>query len=371
MASYGYIPEARWQFITVMNLKSFIPAPLIPPLRACRNYVRARIGRTPSYNQRCRSELEHFSNPDQVPGLPPIGLYWGHKYLLPLLQPFGFTNAIELFRDYMAPVCRDRSGEEVQFLSVGAGESATEINIARWLLENGIRNFRFECIDINAEVLDRGRIAARENGVSEHFTFSTFDVNVWRPRRQFMFVLAVQSLHHVQKLEILFDRIKEALHPDGFFMSDDMIGRNGHQRWPEALRLVDDLWADLPEKYKYNHQLKRVDKAFVNWDCSTEGFEGIRSQDILPLLMKNFSFELFVAFGNIIDPFIDRCYGPNFDPDNEWDRNFIDRVHTLDVTELETGRIKPTHMMAVMRRKPVAQPTVLKHFTPEFCFRQP
>src|SRR5439155_9940157 len=128
----------------------------------------------------------------------------------------------------MGRVCREKADEDVRFLSVGAGDSATEINIARWLLENEIRNFAFESIDINAELLNRGLIAARDNGVSKHFTFSTFDVNSWRPRRQFMFVLAVQSLHHVQKLEILFDRIKE-VHPDGFFMTEDMIGRNGHQ----------------------------------------------------------------------------------------------------------------------------------------------
>jgi len=354
-----------------MNLKSFIPTALIPPLRACRNYLRAGFAHAPGYRERYQSELDHFSNVEHVHDLPQIAGYWGHKHLRPMLEPFGFTNAIELFRGYIGRVCRETAGENVQVLSVGAGDAATEINIARWLLENEIRNFAFECIDINAEVLNRGMVAARENGVSEYFTFSTFDVNAWRPRHQFMFVLAVQSLHHVQKLEILFDRIKEALHPDGYFMSDDMIGRNGHQRWPEALRLVEHLWADLPDKYKYNHQLKRLEKKFVNWDCSIEGFEGIRSQDILPLLMKHFSFEVFVAFGNIIDPFIDRCFGPNFDPNDEWDRNFIDRVHALDVAELEAGRIKPTHMMAVMRKKPVENPQVHKHLTPEFCFRRP
>jgi SAM-dependent methyltransferase len=354
-----------------MNLKSFIPAPLVPPLRACRNYLRKSLARAPGYGTRCQSELEHFSNAERVQDLPEIAGYWGHKYLVPMLQPFGFANSIELFRGYMGRVCRENPGHDVQFLSVGAGDSATEINIARWLLENEIRNFAFECVDINSEVLQRGRIAARENGVSEHLTFATFDINKWRPHRQYMFVLAVQSLHHVLKLEILFDRIKEALHPDGYFMSDDMIGRNGHQRWPEALRLVRELWAELPEKYKYNHQLKRMEKEFVNWDCSKEGFEGIRSQDILPLLIKHFSFEVFIGFGNIIDPFIDRNFGPNFDPNNEWDRNFIDRVHALDMTELEAGRIKPTHMMAVMKKKPVDQPKFHKHLTPEFCFRQP
>jgi SAM-dependent methyltransferase len=354
-----------------MKLKSFIPAPLVPPLKACRNYLRSRLAHAPGYRERYESELAHFSNIEHLHDVPKIMGYWGHRYLLPMLQPFGFANCLELFRSYMAQICRENSETELHFLSVGAGDAASEINIAQWLLENDIRNFVFECLDINSEVLNRGLHAARKNGVANHFTFSTFDVNTWRPQRQYMVILAVQSLHHFQDLEVLFDRVKEALHPDGYFMSDDMIGRNGHQRWPEALKLVEQLWSELPEKYKYNHQLKRLEKKFVNWDCSKEGFEGIRSQDILPILIKTFHFDLFVAFGNIIDPFIDRGFGPNFDPDNEWDREFIHRVHTLDVTELEAGRIKPTHMMAVMRKTPVEHSRVYKHMTPEFCVRRP
>jgi SAM-dependent methyltransferase len=353
-----------------MNLKAFIPAPLVPPLRACRDYARALLSRAPGYQDRVQSELNHFSNAEHVHPLPAIAGYWGHRYLMPMLQPFGFANSIELFRTYMGRVCRDNPGQDQYFLSVGAGDSASEINIAQWLLENRIANFAFECLDINPEVLNRGVNSAQEKGVADHFAFSTFDLNSWRPRRQYRVILAVQSLHHFQELELLFERIKQALHPDGYFMTDDMIGRNGHQRWPEALTIVEQLWAELPAKYKYNHQLKRVEEKFINWDCAVEGFEGIRAQDILPLLMRNFSFELFVAFGNVIDPFIDRSFGPNFDPENEWDRTFIDRVHAVDVTELEAGRIKPTHMMAVMRTKPVANATVYKHLTPDFCVRR-
>src|SRR5262245_5002713 len=129
-----------------MNLKSFIPGPLIPPLRACRNYLRAGFARKPGYRERYQSELQHFSNAEQVPDLPQIAGYWGHKHLRPMLETFGFTNSIELFRGYIGRVCRGTAGENVQVLSVGSGDAATEINIARWLLENEIRNFAFECI---------------------------------------------------------------------------------------------------------------------------------------------------------------------------------------------------------------------------------
>ena len=297
--------------------------------------------------------------------------YWSNKHLVPMLAPFGFANSVEFFRIYMARLCRQMPDMKLSFLSVGAGTCATEINIAEWLRENGIENYGFECVDINPQLLEAGRSSAAEKSLSDHFTFAAFDVNSWRPERLYHIILAVQSLHHFVELEVLFDKIGTALLPDGYFLTDDMIGRNGHQRWPEALKFVNELWRGLPDKYKYNHTLKRFEKEYENWDCSTAGFEGIRAQDILPLLAGRFQFDLFVAFGNVIDIFIDRAFGPNFDPESEWDRGFIDRVHAIDVREIESGRLKPTHIMAAMTTRPVEFPKLYNHLSPAFCIRRP
>ncbi|MEO8673178.1 MAG: class I SAM-dependent methyltransferase, partial [Tahibacter sp.] len=104
-------------------------------------------------------------------------------------------------------------------------------------------------------------------------------------------------------------------------------------------------------------------------DCSGEGFEGIRAQDILPLAMQRFGFDFFLGYGNIIDPFVDRSFGPHFDAENELDRSFIDRVHARDEAEIFAGNIKPTHMFAVMRQDRSVRPITRLHLTPEFCTR--
>jgi SAM-dependent methyltransferase len=288
-----------------------------------------------------------------------------------MLETFGFRNSIEMFQTYIAQVCRERPEETCQILSIGSGDSATEIRLAQWLIEQNVGNFRFECLDLNPEVLDRGRRASSEKGFGGRFVFSTFDVNSWKPDGPFHIILAVQCLHHFVELEVLFDKIHHALHPDGFFLTDDMIGRNGHQRWPEALKFVEEFWAELPDSYKYNRGLNRVDKRFEDQDCSGVGFEGIRAEDILPLLMERFHFDLFFGFGNIIDNFVERVYGPNFDPSREWDRDFIDRVHAADVREIESGRLKPTHIYAAMMKRPSNNPKSYRHLTPEFSVRMP
>lgn len=345
--------------------KRYVPAPLRPPLRKCLDLFRGPA----RYRSRIQSELAGFENVN-VQDLPAIAHYWSNKHLAPMLAPFGFTDTLQCFRLYMARLCRQMPHETMSFLSIGAGTCASEINIAEWLRENSIENYVFQCVDINPRLLEKGCHSAKEKSLSSHFGFAQFDVNAWRPDRQYHAIVAFQSLHHFVELELLFDKIHRALHPDGYFLSDDMIGRNGHQRWPEALEWVHELWRELPEKYTYNHSLKRCEKLYENWDCSAVGFEGIRAQDILPLLVERFSFDYFFAFGNIIDIFVDRAFGPNFDPEREWDRAFIDRVHALDMAEIEAGRIKPTHMIAAMSKKPVERTQMYKHLSPEFCIRR-
>jgi len=133
---------------------------------------------------------------------------------------------------------------------------------------------------------------------------------------------------------------------------------------------LNPLWSVLDERHRYNHHTRQVERQFINWDYSLAGFEGIRAQDILPLLVRDFSFDLFFAFGNLIDPFVDRGFGHNFNPQSETDRQFIDLVMALDDHYLETGQFKPTHMIAAMMRPGVAAETrCYKHLSPGFCIR--
>lgn len=165
------------------------------------------------------------------------------------------------------------------------------------------------------------------------------------PDGDFDAVIANQSLHHVVELEHLFDCVRERLGDHGCFLISDTIGRNVHQRWPEARALVDQAWQWMPPRYRYNHRLQRQEDSFLDWDCSLEGFEGIRAQDILPLLLERFQPSVFLAWGNTIDVFIDRGFGHHFRQQSEWDLHFIDMVQAMDHTAIASGLISPTHML--------------------------
>ena len=207
--------------------------------------------------------------------------------------------------------------------------------------------------------------------VEDHINPVCVDFNHWQPAKKYHLVLANQCLHHVLELEALFKTIKQCLSTSGYFLTSDVIGRNGHQRWPEALPLVQEFWQELPPQYRFNQLLKRHEEQYINHDCSTHGFEGIRAQDILPLLIKNFYFDLFIPFSNITLVFIDRPFGHNFSTEREWDLDFIDRVHARDEEAILSGEIKPTQMLAAMCLTPRETQLVNPLLTPEFCVRTP
>ena len=321
-----------------------------------------------SYEDRLSREIENFSDREVVHDLPAIADYWAATYLLPVAQEFGYSCVNDFYLDYATriSVCG-----RLELVSIGAGNCDAEIALARSLRDAGKHPFFLQCLDLNPAMLERGKALADQNNLSNVMGFTCMDIKDWQPESTLDIIIANQSLHHFQELELLFGKITEFLDPQGYFLTHDMMGRNGHQRWPEALEIVQSLWRDMPERYKFNHQWQLLDKDFVNRDCSLNSFEGIRAQNILPLLVKHFSFDFFLAYANIIDVFIDRGYGPNFDPGKPEDREFIDRVQAMDQEAIESGNITPTHITAAMtlKERKVGN-RYYKHLTPEFCLRR-
>jgi SAM-dependent methyltransferase len=323
------------------------------------------------YEQRISTETAIFEHQEVVHDLPEIYHYWSNKYIRPILEQFGFSNPDEFFVTFLSRCIEEHPGRTPRFASLGCGNCDTEVRVARALVERGHSGFAIECVDINETMLERGAALAAEAGVSAQIVPTRGDFNHWRPHEQYDAVIANQSLHHVVELEDLFASIKKSLRANGRFVTADMIGQNGHKLWPEALRIVHEYWRELPREKTFNMQLQRYEELYENWDCSKEGFEGIRAQDILPLLVQRFDFEFFVGFANVVDPFIGRAFGSHFDVNSPEDRQFVDCIHARDEAEMLAGRIKPTHIMAVMRKKPFTNLQHWKNMTPEFCVRMP
>jgi SAM-dependent methyltransferase len=349
---------------------AFSPRPLA---RSLFRHIGPRLRRWPAVDRRVQAviELLRYRWITEVHALPPIFHYWSNRYLRPTVESLGFSNPDEFFLIQVLRCCPAGGGDVWRFVSLGAGNCDSEVRLARALVDSGCSDFTIECVDRNAQMLARGHKLALEQNVAQHIVGVRADLNAWKPNGTYDAVIANQSLHHVVNLEGLFDGVAGALAPHGRFVISDMIGRNGHRRWPEALAIVQEFWRELPKEYRFDHLLQRQMEIFVDRDCSVSGYEGIRSQDILPLLLDRFGFDLFIGFANVVDPFIDRAFGPNFHPEREWDRAFIDHVHTRDRAELSSGNVTPTHMFAVLTTDREARNQHLEGQTPQQSVRRP
>jgi len=307
-----------------------------------------------SYQQRIEQELAGYDEVEQVHELPPMYEYWSARYALPLLREVGVESLDGWWDDEVAGVCRARAPAPARLVSLGAGNGDLETAMAARLAERGITNLELVLLELNPSMLERARAHAERLGFGDRVETVAVDLNTWSAPGPADVYLACHSLHHVVALEHLLDEVRATLADDGILLVNDMIGRNGHRRWPEAIGIVDGLWQALAPRYRVNRFTGTEDLDYPDHDCSSEGFEGVRAEDILRLLLERFHPATYVTFANIIDPFVDRPYGPNFDPEDPGDRAFIDAVATLDDVLLEAGRITPTHLLGSFRTGPVS-----------------
>jgi SAM-dependent methyltransferase len=302
-----------------------------------------------SYTIQVQAELEHYADQEIVHDLPEIYHIWSERYVIPLLAEVGFHGLDDFLDSHVAEQCMRQAPGRARLVSLGAGNGDTEIAIARRLAERGIENLDVVLLELNPQMLQRAEREAARCGMGDRVTGEATDLNSWHAHESADIYFANHSLHHIVALENLLAEVSSTLNPDGVLLVNDMIGRNGHMRWPEAAELVQMIWHIIPPRYRWNMWRQAPDETYPDIDCSSEGFEGIRSQDILPLLLKSFHPEIYVTFANVVDPFVDRIYGPNFDTTNTDDLAFIDAVGRLDDAVIDLGLATPTHLVASFR----------------------
>lgn len=313
--------------------------------------MRARVeSDSEAYRRAVDSQLAQFPDAASMHDLPPIFHYWSEKFLAPRASVV-LGGPIH-FQSFAARIIKavDATGIN-RVLSIGAGDAAQEIELMCQIKTRGRDDIFILATDLLPNLVEHANAKIKASGLEQNLSAAQCDVNVAFPPDPVAAVIVIDALHHMIELETLFDNILSVIGENGVFLARDMIGRNGHQRWPEVLEPLRALWQMLPMRLKRHSRIGRTDRWFENFDCSTEGFEGVRAQDILPLLVSRFSFEAFLGYGSLVEVFIERNFGPNFNVRHELDRLFIDRLQELEDHLLLEGAIRPTSMCAVMRRK--------------------
>jgi len=300
---------------------------------------------------RIATEIDVYKDNLNIHDLPEIFHYWSNKHLGPHIKDVFDTENVHAVMADELRASTIASGNPYM-ISIGAGDGQVEMGIAERLLQSGFNDFEFVCVELNPHLIQRGMAAAAEKGLQHKISFQEADLSTWRCQGMYGAAFAHHSLHHIVALESVFDELAAHMAPRASFVTADMIGRNGHMRWPEVLQTMEQLWASMPPRYKYHHLWRRVVDPYENWDCSGQSFEGIRAQDIMPELVKRFHFRKMCVWGGALDLLIDRGYGHNLDPKSPQDTAFIDYVWEMDCECLRARKTTPTQICAVMTKEP-------------------
>jgi hypothetical protein len=143
------------------------------------------------------------------------------------------------------------------------------------------------------------------------------------------------------------------LKDDGLFLIYDVIVRNGMRMWDNTKDIANSIFAKLPLKYRFNslaiEENKRYSESLPDTDVSIDSFECIRSQDLYPILKKNFKTKIEVPGFSFARRFVDIPFGENYDVENNpFDKAIIDTIVELDEKYTNSNKLKPESIFLIL-----------------------
>jgi len=277
----------------------------------------------------------------------------GIKYLQHCMQEKIKQIVGQYVWDYMISSVNEKAEKNypspVKILSIGSGPGGAEMYMA----EKFLSNYYFECIDINKEMLSLGQKKASSSGLKMKFIQQ--DVNqLSLPANTYDIVFAHASLHHIMDHEHVCTEIKKAMKNDSEFIVFDIIAKNGNQMWDETKKIANELWSDLPAKYRYDStqsEDKKIIESLPDIDASDYGFECIRSQDLYPVLKQNFKTKIEVSGFSFARRFVESPFGENYDVENNSeDKLQLDKILELDEEYTKSLNLKPESVFLVLKK---------------------
>jgi SAM-dependent methyltransferase len=247
--------------------------------------------------------------------------------------------------------------EAPEMLSLGSGPCGIEI----YLAERITSAYHYHCLDINGQILKMGKKQAEKKGLN--ITVQEMDLNrIKLEPNKYDIITAFASLHHLAELEKTYAAVNNALKETGIFVVFDVIMRNGLRLWPEAYKVIRDIWALLPDIFKTSYTREAVPRFmpdFPNDDYSRGTFEAIRSQDVLPLVSEFLDPIIYVPLHSFCRHLLDTQYGPNYDLNDPFHRSVVEFLWYLDCYYVRERILPPGAMFAVMRKKGSANSEVV------------
>jgi SAM-dependent methyltransferase len=175
------------------------------------------------------------------------------------------------------------------------------------------------------------------------------------PDGPFDAIFANDVLHHITDLEGLYQRIHEALAPDGKLLFNEYVGPNRFQYSDARMELINRYFRLIPDHLRFNPYWSglfwsrfRTDPAKLAADDPTEA---VRSEDVLPLARRFFEVEAEYSYGGgLLNPLLYEIIA-NFDEQRPYDSRLLQVLCDAEDRLTRSGRLEPDFSVFVGRRR--------------------
>jgi tRNA (mo5U34)-methyltransferase len=291
------------------------------------------------YSKLVAEELEEYSNIEVTEELNEGGIHaakaWGFWFQY-LSQQVWKTSLGEEIVHFCSRI------SEPRILSLGCGYGGHELKIARSLKSP----YEIIAVDLNPDIFTRARAEAAAQDLN--IRFLPVDINYMELKADsFDLVIAIASLHHILNLEHVFHQIYESLKPGGRLIVQDVIGQTQVLFWKNNIEFAIDLLRKMPAKYSAD-----ISIPLYSEPSTQVGMEGIRQEEIEPLLRRHFIPIKMFKYGSFMRMICTHPeLGKRLNPDIEADRQYLLSIFELDVRQVEEGKLRPTEMLAVYEKR--------------------
>lgn len=287
--------------------------------------------------------------------------YWGHvpeveRRLLRRVSPDRpSTSWAEAF---VGEFLAGRTPVE-RMLSVGCGTGELERTLAR------LGAFR-ECDawDIAPGGIETARRLAREEGF-DHIHYEVRDITAADsaadlPPERYDAVWFESSLHHIEPLERVCERIARTLKPDGFLFLNEYVGPSAFAFSARQKELIRAAFALIPARFRRSFQpggpecLRTAPIPLSDEVRAEDPTEAVRSADILSVVPDYFDVVARRETGGTLLQFLLHGIAGNFHEGDPESLRVLRMLFEIEDALLETGEVRSDFIVLAARpRKPV------------------
>lgn len=310
-------------------------------------------------------------NLDALPARPPIFRYWRDTRLRARLVDLEIEDALHFFSLPIAQRCEARPDEVIRILSLARDDARFELDLAQRLLDHGIENFHFDCLDLRQAIRERRAIESSDEAL-DGFVEGLVHASALSDLDGYDVVLADGTLRahitqqaaarsraaaatthplHASALDATLDALARVIRPDGTFALSEALEEATTPLSSRALEVVDRIWQLMPPRYRKESSSGSSGESVEPADMPEiqQMPDEQRDGALTEALLERFHDDAWAAFGHVIDAFIGPQAKAQFDPEIDADRRFIDQVAQLDEARIASGILKPRHLAAWLR----------------------